>query len=132
MRKAGFLTFGFLVVLVAAVLSASAIGSSPPTSSVIVPAVPGGSVTDTWTGTILPGANATSSCAGPFQAASDQHVVTINVPPGTYDVVDAQFRFKITWADAINDEILTVLAPSGDEVGSSDGGSNVETVLANN
>jgi uncharacterized repeat protein (TIGR01451 family) len=109
----------------------SAGASSPATSSVTVPSTAGQTITDTWTGTILAGANATSSCSG-FQAVSDQHVVTINVPAGTYDTLDANFKFTITWADASFDEILTVLDPQGDEVGSSDGGSNVETVVANN
>jgi hypothetical protein len=132
MRKVGLLILGLLVVLVSTLVSGTATGSTPPTSSVTVPSAAGQTVTDNWTGMIPPGVNATSSCAG-FEALSDQHVVTINVPPGTYDTIDATFRFSITWADASNnDEILTVLDPNGDEVGSSDGGSNVETVVANN
>src|SRR5205823_9643055 len=75
--------------------------------------------------------NATSSCSS-FEAVSDQHVVKVNVPARTYDTLDAKFKFTITWPDASFDEILTVLDPAGDEVGSSDGGSNVETVVANN
>jgi hypothetical protein len=131
MRKVGLLVLGFLAVLALSLVSGPATGSTPATSSVTVPSTAGQTVTDTWTGTILPGVNATSSCAG-FEAVSDQHVITINVPPGTYDTIDARFRFSITWADASFDEILTVLDPNGDEVGSSDGGSNVETVVANN
>ena len=53
-------------------------------------------------------------------------------PSGAYSSVDATFTFSITWTDATNDEILTVLDPDGAEVGSSDGGTNVETVVANN
>ncbi len=109
----------------------SAGASSPSTSNVTVPSTAGQTVTDTWTGTILGGTNPTSSCSG-FELVSDQHVVTIHVPAGTYDTLDAKFKFTITWGDASNDEILTVLDPAGDEVGSSDGGSNVETVVANN
>jgi uncharacterized repeat protein (TIGR01451 family) len=124
--------FGVIVLSVVFLLVVGSAGaSSPPTSSVTVPSTAGQTITDTWTGTILAGANATSSCSG-FQAVSDQHVVTINVPAGTYDTLDANFKFTITWADASFDEILTVLDPQGDEVGSSDGGSNVETVVANN
>ncbi len=118
----------------AAAVSLLAVGSvtasTPPTSSVTVPSSGGQTVTSTWTGTIPPGANATSSCAG-FEAVSDRHDVTINVPPGTYDTVDAAFKFTITWADATHDEILTVLDPQGEEIDSSDGGTNVETVNAN-
>jgi uncharacterized repeat protein (TIGR01451 family) len=120
--------------LAAAILliATGSVGASTPQSgSVTVPSTAGQTVSDNWTGTILAGANATSSCSG-FEAVSDQHAVTIDVPAGAYDTLDAKFKFTITWADASFDEILTVLDPQGDEVGSSDGGSNVETVVANN
>jgi hypothetical protein len=120
-------------VVVAALLAAAvASGSTPPTSSVTVPTAAGQTVTDTWTGSIPPGTNPTSSCAGLPAVLVDEHVVTINVPAGAYDTIDAAFKFTISWADAGNDEILTVLDPAGDPVGSSDGSSNVETVTANN
>jgi hypothetical protein len=130
----GARTFGVLAAGLAAgfVLFAAGAGvaSTPPTSSVTVPTAPG-QTASTWTGTIPPGANPTSSCHG-FEAVSDQHVVTVNVPAGAYDTVDAAFKFTITWGDALHDEILTVVDPQGEEVDSSDGGSNVETVNANN
>jgi hypothetical protein len=126
-----FAVLSVLAALVVGVLGgAAAQASMPPSSTVTVPSTAGQTVTDTWTGTIPPGANPTSSCAG-FEAISDQHTIAINVPPGTYDTIDAAFKFTITWADATNDEILTVLDPQGEEVDSSDGGSNVETVNAN-
>src|SRR6058998_1720680 len=118
MRKAGLSTLGLLAALVAALMSGSAAGSVPPASTVTVPTTTG-QITDTWTGTIMPGANATSDCSAPFDLISDLHEVTINVTPGTYDTIDAQFKFTITWADAGNDEILTVVDPNGDVVGSS-------------
>jgi uncharacterized repeat protein (TIGR01451 family) len=123
-RLVPLLVVGSLVFMVGA-----GAASTPPTSSVTVPSSPG-TVTDTWTGTIPPGVNATSSCHG-FESVSDQHVVTINVG-GAYDTVDAAFKFTITWADATHDEILTVIGPDGEEIDSSDGGSNIETVNANN
>jgi hypothetical protein len=131
MRKPGLPTLALLAALVAALTSGSAAGSTPPTSTVTVPTT-AGQITDTWAGTIAPGSNPTSDCSAPFDLVSDRHEVTINVPPGTYDTIDAQFRFTITWTDAGNDEILTVVDPNGDVVGSSDGGSTVETVVANN
>ena len=97
MRKAGLPTLGLLAALVAALMSGSAAASVPPASTVTVPST-AGQTTDTWTGTIMPGANATSDCSTPFEPVSDLHEVTINVPPGTYDTIDAQFRFTITWA----------------------------------
>ncbi|HXF97982.1 MAG TPA: hypothetical protein VNJ46_05145 [Gaiellaceae bacterium] len=118
------------IALAALLLAGAGVASTPPSSTLTVPSSPGQTVTATWTGTIPAGANPTSSCAG-FETLSDRHEVTIQVPPGTYDVVDAAFRFTIEWADATNDEILTVLDPEGEEVGSSDGGTSVETVTAN-
>jgi hypothetical protein len=132
MRKTCLVTFCLLVLLAAAVLTGAATGSNPSSSSITVPATAGQTATDTWTGTILAGADATSSCEH-FETISDQHAVTINVPAGVYDTVDAQFEFSITWdAASSSDEILTVLDPTGHVVGSSDGGSNIEKVLANN
>ena len=111
--------------------------ATPPASTVTVPSSADQTVTDNWTGTILTGANATSSCAPLSTSPVDEHDVTIVVTPGTYDTIDATFTFSITWTPSspdltTSDEILTVLDPNGDEVGSSDGGSNVETVVALN
>jgi hypothetical protein len=118
------------VVLVAGAVAGIAGASTPPTDTVTVPTTPGQTVTKSWTGTILPGANPTSSCSG-FEALADDHVVTINVPDPTY-TVPAIFRFTIQWDDAANDEILTVEDAGQNEIGSSDGGSNVEAVVAVN
>src|SRR5436190_3845866 len=122
----------FGVGIVALLASAGVTASNPSSSTVTVPTTAGQTVTDAWIGTIPPGANATSDCGGIPAALVDEHDVTINVPAGAYDAVDATFKFTISWADAGNDEILTVLAPNGDEVDSSDGGSNIETVTASN
>ncbi len=119
----------------AAAVSLLAVGSvtasTPSTSTVTVPSTAGQTVTSIWTGTIEPGVNPTSSCAPPSTSLVDEHAVTVNVPAGTYDTIDAAFKFTITWADATHDEILTVLDPQGEEIDSSDGGTNVETVNAN-
>ena len=112
--------------------AAAAPASTPPTSSVTVPATAGQTVTVTWTGTIQPGANPLSTCAPPSTSVPDEHTIGIDVPAGLYATLDATFTFRITWADAANDEILTVLDPEGEEVNSSDGGSNVEQVVATN
>jgi hypothetical protein len=107
------------------------VGASTPASHNVT--VPSTATTSnySWTGTIPPGVNPSSSCQF-LDPVSDSHNINITVPTGTYDAVDAEFRFTINWADPGNDEILTVLDPDGDVVGSSDGGSNVETVVANN
>jgi hypothetical protein len=116
------------VFLLAGAVSAS----TPPSGSVTVPASIGATVTHTWTGTILPGANPTSTCASVPEQVTDQHTIAIDVPAGVYDQLKAMFTFSITWPDAINDEILTVIGPDGLAAGSSDGGSNVETVVLEN
>ena len=60
----------------------------------------------------------------------------MNVPSGAYDSIDATFAFSITWAppgaEDVADEILTVIGPDGDEVGSSDGSSTTEKVVGLN
>src|SRR5918992_6031014 len=129
-RSVGVLVAGLAagVVLLAA---GSGIASNPATSTLTVPTTAGQTVSAEWEGTIPSGANPTSNCSG-FEAVSDQHAVTINVAPGTYDTLEATFTFTITWTDATQDEILTVVDPDGETVGSSDGGSNVERVVATN
>ena len=107
--------------------------STPATSSVSVPTTVPQTVTDNWSGTIPAGSNPSSNCAplaGTAQA--DEHDVTVNVPAGIYDTLQANFTFSISWADASNDEILTVIGPNGAVVGSSDGGQPSETVRGTN
>ena len=131
-----------IVTAAAAAILLLAVGpvgaSTPPASSDTVPTAAGQTVTDTWTGTIPPGANAASDCSPPSLSLADEHDITISVTPGTYDTIDATFTFSITWTPSsvggltTSDEILTVIGPDGEEVGSSDGGSNVETVVGTN
>jgi uncharacterized repeat protein (TIGR01451 family) len=108
--------------------------STPATSSVTVPSTVGQTVTDTWTGAIPPGTNATSDCSVVADTpVVDQHLVTVNVPAGAYDAVQANFTFNVSWDGASgNDEILTVVDPDGNVVGSSDTGQPSETVGASN
>ncbi|HXE90105.1 MAG TPA: hypothetical protein VNK82_03985 [Terriglobales bacterium] len=110
--------------------------STPPASTVTVPTTAGSTVTDAWTGEVLPGANPASTCSPVSSSPVDQHVVTVNVLPGTYESINAVFTFKITWNPssgdtATNDLILTVVGPDGD-IGSSDGGDPQETVTVSN
>src|SRR2546425_10854948 len=117
--------FGAVVLSAMLLFAVGPVGASTPaTSSVTVPSTVGQTVTDTWTGALPPGTNATSDCS-PFvdnSTLADQHSVTVNVPAGAYNAVQANFTFNITWPDASNDEILTVIDPDGNEVGSSDTG----------
>jgi uncharacterized repeat protein (TIGR01451 family) len=107
--------------------------STPASSSATVPTSAGQTITDTWTGSIPAGTNPSSNC-GPLAGtpAADQHLVTVNVPAGVYETLQANFTFNITWGDASNDEILTVIGPDGKVVGSSDGGQPSEAVSRTN
>ena len=121
-------TFAFAV--------ASAGASTPPAGSVAVPATAGQTATDTWSGTIAPGANPTSDCNGGTSIA-DEHDVTVSVPSGAYGTVDAAFAFSISWqpgtpTEDTADEVLTVVAPDGSEVGSSDTSNTTEQFTASN
>ena len=62
-----------LAALGGAVLAAPIAASTPPSGALTVAATAGTMVTHTWTGTILPGANATSNCASLPEQASDVH-----------------------------------------------------------
>jgi uncharacterized repeat protein (TIGR01451 family) len=120
--------------LVIGLLAASASrASTPPSGSLSVPTTAPQSVTDTWSGSIPAGSNPSSNCA-PLVGlpAADEHDVTITVPAGVYDTLQANFTFNITWANASNDEILSVIGPDGAVVGSSDGGTPSETVHGTN
>jgi hypothetical protein len=124
------------LALVVAVPGAIA-ASTPATSVVTVPTSAGATVTDSWTGTAPPAAFAGSTCFPGGSPLVDEHAVTIAVAPGTYDTVNAQFTFNITWTPAsgdasTNDLILTLIGPDGLEIASSDGGAPTETVVANN
>jgi hypothetical protein len=140
-------------VLAIAAVAAAAIGAlhggaaTPSTQSVTVPGKIGQTATVTWTGTIpVVSAHPTNDCnaAG---VGSDEADVSVTIPRKGYDKFDAVFTFQIAWTpsnplgqETLNDEILTVNAPGGQDpgdtagpkVGSSDGGTTQETVVAHN
>jgi hypothetical protein len=119
-----------LLCLPLLVLAPGTRAAEPATSSLTVPGTAGQTVTSTYTGTISPGANPNSNCSLPT-APADEHAVELVVPAGTYDQVSAVITFKIAWEASDNDEILSVVGPDGEEIGSSDGGSPEETVALN-
>jgi hypothetical protein len=117
--------------------TASAPASTPPASTVTVPAQAGLTVTDSWTGEAGAGVNPASDCAPVSTSPTDEHVVTVNVAPGTYDLVNAAFTFTITWTPSSGDPstsdlILTLVGPDGQEIDSSDGSVPKESVSASN
>src|SRR6266540_2401407 len=121
---------GLALVATFALLVSTAAASEPPAQSITVPSALDQTVTVTWTGTILPGANAQSSCHDPSTSVADSHAITVTVPAGAYDSATADFTFSISWTDdaEVNDEILTVVNSANEEIGSSDGSSTTESV----
>lgn len=124
----------------ATALSLSASPSRPPNPSVhvvTVPSSPGGTIADTWTGTAPVAAHPASTCFPGGTPLQSEHTVDVRVNAGTYDAVNAAFKFHISWMPrsgniVTSDLILTVIGPDGLEVASSDGGTPEETVLVNN
>jgi len=110
--------------------------ATPASQSLTVPTATGQTASATWTGTIPIGANPTSDCNGAPAAITDIETVHISVDPATYNTVSALFTFSIKWTPVgtatTNDEILTVVGPNGNEVGSSDTSATTETVTATN
>jgi hypothetical protein len=136
LRFTGALTAALTGVLLL-VLTGSTGASTPPSASVTVPSSVGQTASDSWTGTIPVGSNPTSDCSGLPSTQVDEHDIQITVPSGLYSTLNAQFKFSITWTpgtptEDTADEILTVIGPDGNEIGSSDGGSTTETVTALN
>jgi hypothetical protein len=109
----------------AALLSALAAALWPGLSSaqdqVTVPTSVGQTVTVTWQGTVLPGANTSSECGQATDVGADAHTIDISVPAGTYDQLSVQGIAGISY-DGPNDLIVTVVLPDGSKV-SSDSGS---------
>src|SRR5436189_4048352 len=70
--------------------------STPPSGTVTVPTAAGQTVTDTWSGTMPAGSNATSDCSLYADSPlSDQHSVTVNVSAGAYGQVVASFTLNV-------------------------------------
>ena len=134
--RSRFVCLALLVLTLAFVAVGGA--STLPAGSLAVPTTaPSSAAPDNWTGTIPAGSNPTSQCTGLPGAPEDHHTVNVTVAPGTYNSVVATFAFSITWTptsgvEDVNDEILTVFAPDGSVVGSSDGSSTTEKVVATN
>ena len=142
-----------IFVVLATLAALAAIGAlqigaaTPSTQSVTVPGKIGQTVSVSWTGTIPPASpHPTSDCNG-AGVGTDQDDIAVTIPRKGYDKFDGVFTFQISWtpsnptgAEDVNDEVLTVNGPDGQdagdtastEVGSSDGSDTKETVVAHN
>lgn len=134
MRKTRLIALGVAGALLAAAALTTLPGfaSTPASQSVNVPNTAGKTKTITWKGTIPQGSNPNNDCN--LGVNEDRH--TINIAGSGYQNTVASFTFSISWkppaAEDVADEILTVLAPGGSEVGASDTSGTTETVSGNN
>ncbi|MGH9051276.1 MAG: hypothetical protein ACRDY4_16215 [Acidimicrobiia bacterium] len=112
---------GLVSVFVASAGLAVVAPSSHAQEEVTVPTTPGETVTVTWEGTVLPGANPTSECGLPTDAGADTHDVELAVPAGAYDQVAVVATATISY-EGPNDLIVTIRRPDGTAV-SGDSGS---------
>ena len=104
--------------------------SSPPGHTLTVPTTLGQSVIVEWTGTVPPGAiGAANTCVTDLVLA-DSHLVDLIVPVGAYTGIQVTAGFHVEWDDGAQDLVLTVLYDGSTEIGSSDGGTPQENVVA--
>jgi hypothetical protein len=119
-------------VLLAGVVVSVATASTPPGSTLTAPSKVGTS-TVSWTGTIPVGSNPQNACTVP--GTDDQHGISIRIPSAAA-ALRLSLTVKISWtppgSETASDEVLTLLAPDGSDVGDSDGGATTETVVINN
>jgi hypothetical protein len=111
--------------LFALLFAASLVTASVPTTlalgDITVPSTVGQSVTVTWTGTVLPGANPSSECGLPTDVGADTHTETLAVAAGTYDSVAVTATASITFSGP-NDLIVTIVAADGGTSSGDSGG----------
>src|SRR3954451_9560860 len=150
MKRLGLLVLTLAGVALGAValLTTGTEAATPPSQTVTAPTTPGAvPVTVEWQGDIPPVSDGegTSSCKDRL-AGVDPEAIHITVPAGAYDSVDIDYKFSITWDDASNDEVLTVVnkdvadqgsgndqeGTQSSEVGSSDTSATTEQVVAAN
>jgi hypothetical protein len=102
------------ILVLASALVIVIVPGSLAADQVTVPATQGETVTVTWTGTVLPGANPGSDCSGAALGA-DVHDVNIQVPAGTYSNVSVLVIATVSF-DGPTDLIVTIVRPDGSSV----------------
>src|SRR5919109_109180 len=117
LRRLGILCATTLLSALAVVLWP---GWSAAQDQVTVPTTVGQTVSVTWQGTVLPGANTSSECGQATAIAAATHTIDVAVPAGTYDSVSVQGTASISFAGS-NDLIVTVILPDGTKVSSDNG-----------
>ena len=94
-----------------------------------VPTAVGQTVSVSWEGTVLPGANASSECGQATDIGADAHAIDIAVPAGTYDQISVQGTAAISY-DGPNDLIVTVVLPDGTTLSSDSGSFDTDESVA--
>ena len=121
------------ILCATALLSALAVvlwpGWSAAQDQVTVPTTVGQTVTVSWQGTVLPGANTSSECGQATDVGADTHAIDIAVPAGTYDQLTVQGTASISY-DGPNDLIVTVVLPNGTTQSSDSGSFNTDESAA--
>jgi putative cell wall-binding protein len=124
------------VLVVAAALAVAPISASEPAQSIVTAPTGDGEVaTAEWTGTVNPGTDPDSSCAG-GSPSEDRHTIVLEVPEDFPEALSYFVQVQIDWqpnggASSTSDLILTLVRVNGDEreeVATSDGGSPTEGV----
>jgi hypothetical protein len=115
--RARRLAIGAVVVVLAVIVPLSV---SHAQDQVTVPTTVGATVTVTWQGTTLPGANTTSDCSGTGAIGADSHELDLLVPAGTYASVSVLANASITFSGA-SDLIVTIVRPDGSSVSGDNG-----------
>ncbi|HTK44292.1 MAG TPA: sialidase family protein [Patescibacteria group bacterium] len=110
-----------MIVIAAAiaVIAGTLVPIAAALDQVTVPTSAGQTVTVTWQGTALPGANPGSDCSGTALGA-DNHEVALVVPSGTYSQVSVLATAQVTYAGPA-DLIITIIRPDGSSVSADDG-----------
>jgi hypothetical protein len=119
--------FGVAVVL-AVGMAAFFVSPSSAQDEVTVPTNAGQTTTVQWTGTILPGVNATSECTA-ADAGASSHEVDVLVPAGAYDTVTVQATATVTY-DGPSDVILTAVFPDGSTTSTDSGSFDADEAVA--
>jgi len=110
--------------------------SEPPKQTAVLSRTPGVSER-TWTGTIPAGASGvtaygTDKCVGD-EALEDIHEIEIKHDgSGLFRRVNIDLTFSIRWAEAVNDNALTVFGPDGGVLDHQDGGEPFEAIKLKN
>ena len=122
MRSALSMRFGRLAAIAVSLLLLITVSvpAALGQDQLAVPTTPGQSVSVTWQGTILPGANTSSECGQLTDVGASSHVVTLSVPDGLYDTVTVTAVATITYSGPT--DVIVTMIDAGGETQSGDNG----------